>query len=344
MVENYILIAMVIITYIIIYIIPLKNKNKIFLITVFLEFFVILILRTPISDMEVYIKYFNRIANLNFSELIKIDWELGYVIFNKLITLITINERIFILITAIIGLIGPYIFIKRYSKNYFLSLIIYIGFNFLTMQYFIIRQSIAMTILFFAMKYIENKKILPFTCLILIATLFHSSAIIFVLVYVLTNVKLNKFVYIIICISYAMAYIFKDYIAILVREEFSYNVITSGGKTLLIILIIVYAIICFLNHLCINNYDDNDRRKEKILNSMYILAIFFQLLTIGTNIMARLVTYFSIAMVPMLPNSIEKLSNKNIKYLFTFVLILLIVVYNLFLSEFELYVPFFLNK
>ena len=159
MVRTIFLIVMILINYLVSRGIPAKNKNNVFLNISFLELFLILLFRAPFSDMINYINMFHRIAELPFSELGSVGWEYGYVIFNKIIAIISSNDRVLIGIISFITLFGQYIFIKKYSNNYLITVILFIGLNFFNYNYILLRQEIALVIILFSIRYIEEKKV-----------------------------------------------------------------------------------------------------------------------------------------------------------------------------------------
>ena len=108
-------IIIVLLTYFICNALPIKkeNKNKFFLIIAFIELFLILSLREPISDMIRYCQYYSIIGEMSWNELINFDWEIGYTVLNKILYMINQDERFFIVVTSALTLIGPYVFIKK---------------------------------------------------------------------------------------------------------------------------------------------------------------------------------------------------------------------------------------
>ena len=192
MVRTIFLLIMILINYIIIELIPIKNKKKVFLNISFLELFLILLFRAPFSDMINYINMFHYIGNIPLGDLTNIDWEYGYVLFNKIISTITLNDRWLIGIVSFITLIGQYIFIKRYSKNYLITLILFIGLNFFNYHYILFRQEMALTIVLFSIRYIEKQKLIKFVMCIIIAMFFHQSALIFLLMLIAFKIPCTK--------------------------------------------------------------------------------------------------------------------------------------------------------
>src|SRR5690606_19464441 len=94
--------------------------------------------------------------------------------------------------TSALFVISIYLFvIKRFSNNYILSVFIYITFGFYTFLFNGLRQGIAMAVCFLALPYLINKNKLKYFLLIVIASLFHTSAWVMLPFYFLVHMKLR---------------------------------------------------------------------------------------------------------------------------------------------------------
>ena len=300
-------IILIVITYFVIRILPIKNdlKNKIFLLSAFLEFFIILATREPISDMIKYCQYYKNIGITSWNNINIFDWEKGYIILCKLLYCINNDERFFIVVTSMLSLIGPYIFLKRYSKDYLMSLIMFVAFNFFYYYYFVLRQVLGLSIILLSIKYIEEKKPMKYIALILLASLFHKSSIIFLICYFIFNMKINKQTYIFFGGTLLLLLPMKNMIVSFINRFFYDEYIgvqTTSGIILFLMMVIIAIILFFLN----NNKEQ--RGSEKILFNQYIFAVLLQVLATSQSVIARLVIDFYIAVIVVLPNSINKIT------------------------------------
>ena len=108
--------------------------------------------------------------------------ELGYCFWNVLVALITSNRYIFIFLTTL--LIYGLIFraIMKYTTNYPVATIAFLGlFYYFTMTY--LRQAIAVGIVWNAINYIWERKILKYFLMVFLAGMFHNSAFIAMIAY-----------------------------------------------------------------------------------------------------------------------------------------------------------------
>ena len=345
MVRTIILLIMILINYIVIELIPIKNKKNVLLNVSFLELFLILLFRAPFSDMINYINMFDYIGNLPFGALKNIEWEYGYVLLNKLISMITLNERVLIGIVAFITLLGQYIFIKKYSKNYLVTLVLFIGLNFFNYHYILFRQEIALAIVLFSIRYIEKQKLVKFILCIIIAMLFHQSALVFVLIYIVSKIESTKEIRIYFIPVFMIIFTLRGFLGNLIYissyTEYVGNTQTSDGYTMLFLLMGIYIAILVLEYIFFNKEKNKISKTENIFYWMYTLAIIFQILATTQSLVARIVLYFSLSLIILLPNIIEKIENKKLVVLINFILVVLIMVFSFTNEPLEPYKLYF---
>ncbi len=105
------------------------------------------------------------------------------------------NEQTFFLIFAIIGVSLKLYVIRQYSVSPILSLLTYISMFFILQEMTQIRAGVAIGFVFLALHDLERKRNISFVTKILIATLFHYSAIVILALYFLSRNKINSFFY-----------------------------------------------------------------------------------------------------------------------------------------------------
>lgn len=111
----------------------------------------------------------------------------GYYAFNKFVRLFVQDFWVFKSILYIITFTIYYYVIIKNSKNVSLSLLVFLGIERLIGIFCLLRQEVAIAICFYSIKYIKEKKLIPFIICILIALTFHKTAIFFVLAYIFVN-------------------------------------------------------------------------------------------------------------------------------------------------------------
>lgn len=149
-------------------------------------------------DRYIYGEIFDNIANEtrgehNYRQLfyfINGD-EYGYFLWQVLISFITANRYVFILITTFFMYFMYYKVLSKYTENYPLACILFLGFfYYFTMTY--LRQAIAVGIVWLSFRYIWERRPFPFFLLILFAYSFHNAAAIFIPMYFLPIKKYSK--------------------------------------------------------------------------------------------------------------------------------------------------------
>lgn len=151
-------------------------------------------------DRYIYGEMFDTIADefqyTSFPNINKIIYlvagkEYGYFFWQILISYITQNRYIFILITTIAIYVLFFLAFKEYLDDYPLACIVFLGlFYYFSMTY--LRQVTAVGFTFLSVKYIVKRKFLPFFCFWLLAYSFHGSALIFFPMYFIPQKKYSK--------------------------------------------------------------------------------------------------------------------------------------------------------
>ena len=107
---------------------------------------------------------------------------------------------------AFLGVTTKLIAIKRYSKFFFLSVIIYIGNLFLMQEMTTIRAGIAAGLFLLSINDLEEKKYKNFAIKVAVCFFFHNSSILFVLAWLLLKVRFEiRLLYIAVVISFISA-------------------------------------------------------------------------------------------------------------------------------------------
>lgn len=123
-------------------------------------------------------------------------FEIGFKIYASILKFISDNFQILIFVTIFINLVLIYNSFKKYCKYYIVAISIYFSANFLLNDMTIVRQSIAIALFVYSVRFIgvNFKKYLLYN---LFMILFHSSAIILFPLYFVLDKKITKKVLII---------------------------------------------------------------------------------------------------------------------------------------------------
>lgn len=263
--------------------------------------------------------------------------EAAYLLINFIVSRITQNIQILYFVLQFI--IQFFIFkscdrMKKHVPVYFSYL------TFLLLYYNrslnMCRQTIALSIILYSYQYLKDKSYLKGGILLLIATLFHKSAIFGIFIYAFTfifnnynykrNTLLKIFIYflmIILVISYNNILIFLIRNGI-INSRYIYYLANYKGNIILIDYMLKLAIIILLTFLY--KYLAKDANNK---NLYYFLIIEFTLYHLGfvANYAQRIsyyFGYFNIFMIPQIPKCFQ---GNKVKFFVKAIIILVLIIY-----------------
>lgn len=192
-----------------------------------------------------------------------IEW--GYVLFMKVFSMMGLSFRTFLGVNYLLILIPLFVFIRRYSRDVTLSLIIFICFQFFVFSMSALRQMLAMSICLWAYL-VANKNgisgFLGFITLIVIATLIHRSAVVFAPAYLLMRWKFSLKMIVLYAFFVVGVVLFRDRILFAIKvtgEEVNttYEDVLSIGSFFYFIVFIVFLSLFVVYHKTLSNHSSN---------------------------------------------------------------------------------------
>lgn len=246
----------------------------------------------------------------------------------------------FIFSSALIQLLIAFV-IKKYSVNPWLGLLVFYSFPlFFLNSLSIIRFFIALAITFFAFSFLTNKKYTKYLIAVIIASLFHKSAIIAVIFIVVSRIKLTR-IRIIICILFIP--VLKAVVVFLVTKFYSGYAIylepvsaQQGSKAIIVVFAIILFILIFKEKL---EYDDEI---IEIANKLFIFGGLWYLMFMEYGVLGhRLSLYGTIFMVLIIPKTLMlfKKQDRPILTIVCVFLFSLMYIYTLMIGS-DAYLPF----
>lgn len=140
---------------------------------------------------------FSSILSGDFNEFFATDvstgktgLEMGFIYSTFLFKSIIPNYFVWVCFSVFIDILLLDIFIRRYSPYYVLSVLLFVAFGGLIIEFNLMRNVKAILLFLLSLKYLEERKIIPYALMNLVGFLFHSSAIVFFPLYFLLNKKL----------------------------------------------------------------------------------------------------------------------------------------------------------
>lgn len=119
--------------------------------------------------------------------------EKGYFLLAGLIKTIYFNYTFYLLSMGLLSMLLLYVNFKKYAVIPLFGLCDYIARFILNRDFTQMRSSLAILIIIYGLKYLNEKKIIPYCLLVLIAYQFHHLALIALPFYFLNMIKLNKY-------------------------------------------------------------------------------------------------------------------------------------------------------
>lgn len=165
-----------------------KNNKIIAVISILVLSIIMAFANTEFGDLFVYS---TRYSNLAYSG----NMEFGFILYYKLFSTIGLSFNIFRLITFYICCALVCSFIKRYTGNFHLIILLYM-FTFFVFLAIALRNSISVSIIVFSIGFLIDRKRIKFIIAVLIAASFHVSSLLALsfMLYYLSEDKKNKLV------------------------------------------------------------------------------------------------------------------------------------------------------
>lgn len=228
--------------------------------------------------------------------------EWGYLMFNQLIGLVTLNRYVFIFIATCLVYTLLFISIKRYCRNYPFAVIVFLGlWFFFTFTY--LRQVMAATIGWLAIKYVIDRKPIQFFLIVFIAFTFHNSAIVLAPFYFVPAKKFDT-VFVFFVLVGALAIGMGNLISGLVAESDAFVDAARAEHNATIIEEGTFRIAYFIEAvvfagLLLSRYDafDDNNRKEIVLLNMALVFCAILLVFVRSENGGRVAWHYMIGII-----------------------------------------------
>ena len=267
-------------------------------------------------DIVTYLSFFERVSNdghlLRFMQEFH-SLEKGFIYYMKLLSFITTNPQVYLSLVSItiFSLVG-YVIYKN-SKNYYLSIIAIITLVFFNFSFSGIRQSIAIAIAFISFEFIKKKKWVLFILLVLLASTFHTSALVFLIAFPLYYLRIEKKHLFLILILIAVVFLFKSFFLkfILVNVFDKYDgstlLVSTGAYTMFFVMLALYVVSMIVKK-------PNSYSPQLNAYSNYLLvAVLIQIAASESQIAMRAGYYYFIFSSLLIPEIIVSTKNERIR-------------------------------
>lgn len=281
-----------------------------------------------------YAEAYLLVQNLSFeaifsSSALLVSRDPIFYFFVKSLTFISKDPHLLLMIISAIVAISFSYFVYKNSVNPFMSFIMFIGLRYYSFTLTGLRQAVAWSLIFYSYEFIKKRQLKKFTLVIIVASLFHSSAILFILAYPLSYLRNVKKISLIIMFGLLLNFTTNNlFLKLLTKipilqqyENYLYRDESAGTG---ITMIMIYILILCFSYIMRKKID----KKSTYFYLMYNLSIVglgITLLSFNYANIFRIGYYFIFPIVLILPISIKSSFNKKSEVVVSFLVILLLV-------------------
>jgi len=305
-----------------------KGRNRYIFLLLFIPFVLAAFRGIDVgNDTYTYFRMYRNVGNYNnYFDFMKVTRiEPGYSLFMFLFQRLGASYEIFQIFCESLIYLSFSKYFKKYSENYALSCFMFVVNRNLAGTMNTVRMWLAIAVLLNAIPYIKERKLVKFLLVVLAASMMHYSAMLFVIVYIMTGIKKEHLVFPITLISaMVIAFIgtpFFRFMTDLVGRYEGYLSTgyfdTSGALAIYISFVINLAFIAYYTILRryergIKHFDEDSIviSNQYIFYVMYFIAFSFSFIGLRNQIMSRLSSYFSISSLVLLPFALNTSPNK----------------------------------
>ena len=292
-------------------------------------------------DVQEYAKNYELISKYDFKEImiLKEGRDPVFSIFCKLLTYISASPNFML---AVIGAIVAFSFsyyVYNQKGDVLLSYILFITFRLYAFTLTGLRQALALSLCWIAFVMLQKRKNILFFVLTLTASLFHLSAIVFVLAWIIYKFSKPMVSFTVCAIiaaidlisSHAIISVFSSLMTEDRFEEYTHidNISTYTGGGTFYLYIFFFAFMIFA--MFFGKKDENTTDTNKIFN-VACVAMMIYVICQNLPVFFRMSYYFILPFYTLIPKSIDAVFKKNDAFLVRSFIILMLTIQYLVLT------------
>lgn len=249
-------------------------------------------------DIAEYMRQYDIIPHLTFSEMLVHKFEIGYVLLCRLLAATFESDRVLLLVLSVLIMVPFCWSFEKETDNPMIALMAFVALGMYLHAIIFWRQLAAMAILTFSYRYIRERRFVPFLLVVLAAMTFHKASIVFMALYILYNVPINKWL-LLSCAGCSIILglfgkpIIEFGISVIYPRYWNFPRLSLGGGTLLALFWVVTLLSYWLLH------DKLRDGKVRLPFLMILIAATIQPICFAFYNWLRIVLFFRIALVPM---------------------------------------------
>lgn len=258
--------------------------------------------------------------------------EVGYKLLCSICKIVSDNVQFLFFIIALFISTSLFRIIPCYSPLPQMSILVYFGILYFSLDMNVLRQGIAVMIMFYAYRYIESKNFWSLFCVAVFASLFHSSALIMIPVYfLLKRTYSNKTLIVLFIIFNAilflqikwlspilellLGYALDPVIAARITTYLTNEAYAVGrGITFGSVVNVLLFVLLIMNRKRLLTYQYFNLFLNLFMMYLFIYCCMSELVEVGNRLKFYFMMSFTV-LLPMLADSLKIRSNKVIVYL-----------------------------
>ena len=279
----------------------------------------------------VYIPTFERLLNMPLVEVFSAYFwkEPLFYVGTKLFSFISTDYHVYLFAIAVFVVLSVCLYIYRYSPYPVMSFAIFFGLGYFGVECQMLRHALATSVLLFCYPYILERRPVPFFILVLIASGFHSSALVFCLAYLSSYLKAGWKQWIACVVLVGVCFIFKDNVASMVNAFLSssdrYSINASQYSTSSQFGLGGFAMVTSLwvfAQILINPESKKEVETRTLINLGLFAVVFMSMVTIVGEF-HRIGMFFGMSLVLFVPKAFENKRIEDRGLIYALVLVLL---------------------
>ncbi len=235
------------------------------------------------------------------------NYNIGFTYLTKLIYTLTNGDyQAFITILSLFIVFSYMRFIRKYSPSPIQSILYFLGLLYFTFLFDALKQAVAMSVLLYAFDAIIEDRPYKFFFLVLIASLFHFPALVFLPAYWLGRMRVGSYYLVFLAALLVVTYLLRDQILSLMLNAYGEDEVDVSmegirflrNKAIVMVIIVVAAVVL-----------RPPTASDRVYNACLVfagIAIVFQTFCGYNNIFERLADYYFHTSIVLLPLVFEK--------------------------------------
>jgi hypothetical protein len=298
-----------------------KTIGLVSFVTSFLTLFILSGFRYYVGvDYTSYTKWFYTILENKPSY-----FEPGFTKMIQTIQIYSYNPQTLFVAASLIALGGMYISIKKYSINPALSVYLFCTMGFLSHSLNLTRQFIAIGIVMLAFGFLVERKFFKFIIIIIIAALFHKTALILLPLYFLLNVKVKpKLFILLIACSLALSLLSRSIVNILLAHfypQYQNNSLVNTALVSKYYVLMSFSLVILCIYLISQKKLSINKTNDRIMVNIVLFVAIAHTIFIWLPLANRLSLYIDILLIIVIPQLLHLIPNKMHRYIITVVFV-----------------------